>query len=268
MKLRCLQHNVAELISIGRDIVSSPAKASNTSHEPSSLKQIYERFKYYKSNFRLMCNELAESPDPARVLFTRDGTSLRPAIDILHLFLCIHEFYDGFGGFLLDMMREAVLKPVEDPSHRVLLWAMYLLVLLQDKDFRALQTIVEKPPVDKNPRLIVSASQELFPFCKAIQDYASGIYLVRAPWLKDRIDEDLFERREKALSGASDGLNRKHLSSESLYVRKYFTIYVKMAEAEAMKQTRPRSPDVIGKAFNICRAAKKELEKVPVLEPV
>ena len=99
LKLRCLQHNVAELILIGRDIVSSPAIASNTSHEPSSLKQIYERFKYYKSNFRLMCNELAESPDPGRVLFTRDGTSLRPAIDILHLFLCIHEFMMGLADF-------------------------------------------------------------------------------------------------------------------------------------------------------------------------
>ena len=205
-----MQHNVAELISIGRDVVSS-AKASNTPPEPSSLKQIYERFKYYKSNFSLMCNELAESPDPARVLFTRDGTLLRPAIDILHLFLCIHEFYDGFGGFLLDMMREAVLKPVEDPSHRVLLWTLYLLVLLQDKDFRALQTIVDKPPVDKDPKLIVSTSQELFHFCKSIHHYSRGVYLVRAPWLMDRIDEELFEKRHKELKAASVALNLKYL---------------------------------------------------------
>lgn len=214
-----------------------------------------------------MTTELADAHDPARLLFTVDGETLRPVTDILHLFLCLHEFYDGFGGFLLDMMREAVLKPTNDPLHRVLLWSMYLFVLVQDKDFRSLQSIIDRLPQDKNPKLIVSLSQELFHFCKALHHYTTAVYLVRAPWLKDRIDDDLFDKRDKELNETITALNLKYLSPESLHVRKYFSVHVMIAQAEAMKQTRPRSPDVIGKAFNICRKAKKEIDKVPVLEP-
>jgi len=115
--------------------------------------------------------------------------------------------------------------------------------------------------------LIVSSSQELFHFCKALHHYTTAVYLVRAPWLKDRIDDDLFDKRDKELNETITALNLKYLSPESLHVRKYFSVHVMIAQAEAMKQTRPRSPDVIGKAFNICRKAKKEIDKVPVLEP-
>ena len=83
----------------------------------------------------------------------------------------------------------------------------------------------------------------------------------------DHIDEELFEKRDKELSAASVALNLKYLPQESLHARKYFSLLVTHAQAEATQKTNCRSPHVISKAFNICKAARKDLDKVPVLEP-
>lgn len=168
----------------------------------------------------------------------------------------------------MDMLQEAVLKPTDSPIYRVLLWTLYLLVLCEDKNYRALQDIIENPRQDKDPKLLLSESPPpVYHFCKALHHYVTGLYLTRAPWLKEKYDPDLFEKREKELGAAQKALSLSYLPPEWINVRRYFTVKVYSIQAEALKQTKPRSPEVIDAAFKIVRSAKKEMaDKITVLE--
>lgn len=254
-----------ELIEIGKALVADPPPDSQ------AIMKISDHFKRHKAGFKHMTLEIGNSTNPADLLFTSSDLSLRPVSDIAHLFLCLFQFYDGFDGFLMDMLQECTLKPTDNTACRVLQWILYLLALSEDKDYRKLQVIFENPQADKDPKRLLGGESpmiHLYQFCKALQQYVFGLYLTRAPWLKERIDGDLFQQRNKMLAESHKALGVRFLPEEWANVRKYFIVRVYTIQTEAHRQTKPRSPEVISEAFKIIKKAKEELgARITILEP-
>ena len=260
MKERYIIFHITELIEIGKACV--PHIATN----PDFIRVTCARFMNNRSNFRITLSLLLESENPM-LLFSSDGANLRSEVDIIHLFLCMFEYFDCFDGCLRKVLNEMVTRKIDNPAIAVLVSAIHTMVLTTDQDWQTLDHMFQHPQLTTEPKKISGTSLELFAFCKAIYGYAAGLLYSNASWYKESRDKTLIVKRKEALDNAVNSLKLKHLSPATDVARKYFSIHVLIAKAEAIWAVNRCNVTVIKEAFSLCKRAKKYTEQVLILEP-
>ena len=212
---------------------------------------------------------LLELEDP-RTLFSRDleCKELRSATEITHLFLCLCQYHDWFDGCLTGTLSHLMSQNITNNVHKILIQTLYITILSVKKDWIELEECFGPHTKLVEPKFIISASPDLFFFCKAMSGYAHGAFFGHQSFVKEVDVDSLVEKRKTALDSALKSLSGASLSVDWKRVRVYFSIKVLLVMARSICSLNPSEMSALQTAYELCRKAKNlYTPQAVILEP-
>ena len=263
-------HHVSELVAIGKACVLADTQNAE-------FAQTNTKFMEIRANLIHSLSLLMEHDNPT-IIFSMDGLSLRLHTDIIYVYLSLYEYFDGIGAMLrqcTDQMRMRQIDNIAGISaelklvYPVLMWTLYIMVLVLEKDWDSLNTVYGNPiPVASRPSQIAAFSQDLFFYCKAVQTLGEGMLYRYHPGYKFSADRSFSANRKSLFENTIKHLNRAGLSPDTRQARNYFSIHAMLGLAEVSWMVNMGSMDLIKQSQKMCRDALKKTDQVPVLKPM
>ena len=194
-----------------------------------------------------------------------ESISLRQTADILHLFVCLFEYRECFGDQLNQLIQELVIKTGLPHNVRGLTWILNLIILVQSKDWLKLELILSCQQAVPD---MTCLPKELTFFCSAIKNLAHGLVLCYHSKYKENRSKDVLDKRMEYLDSSLKQFASEGFTANSEMARKYFTVHVRFAKAEAAWIKKRKRIENIKAAVSVCRETKKCVRQVPILLPL
>ena len=137
------------------------------------------------------------------------------------------------------------------------------MALATKKDWRLLDSALKERHDFRHTKHI--SHMDLSNLCLAVVDYCTGLLCTHAPWLKQRTDNMLIDKRKDALERSQSSL--RLLSPGWAKIENYFCINVLLVRAEANWVANEDDVPTIRESYQFCEEARLLTDHIRILEP-